>query len=567
MTTVPSWLAVHRGTRPLVLFAPHGGRRHAPREPGKHKVNDLHTAELTRELAARWDATAIVNASRDRNELDLNRISDVRRHAPWLPRLLAELLGSIADAHGAATLLVIHGWNAVQTACDVGMGVVERDGRCVVASGGGCTAPAPFIAHTIRGLQRRAASADITVTIGARYPAAHHNNLLQLFTAAHREDGDDAVRTLARLADDGRIAAAQLELAIPLRWPGRFRTAFGAVLDEVFARDGDAATSPATGEVAPVEIVRAPIVAAPAGSTAKPARAAPHSRGLQFVAGDLLGFTSIDAVGARSTGGRLLLSPRAGTLALFTGDLTSRRDPPWTVSRLRYLDQPGGAWRVRYDGPMLSFPTLTPFLDLEQGLAAGELMDGVVDLVFTPQRPDDREPRRFGTVAGTIALGGAHWNISASAMAGESALALPRRYPFCRLTLPETDGGTELMSIAGVDASASDRSDAASGSIPPAERSFRFELAGARRVGATEQPVETTCRLAMSADGGRVELAGGTAMSALTGVCERLVPVRRPGRAGAVVHTVLAIVRFADRASGWLELATEHHADPGDAED
>ncbi len=571
MTTPPSWLAIHRGNRPLVLFAPHGGRRHAPREPGKHKVNDLHTAELTRELAARWDATALVNDSRDRNELDLNRISEVRRHAPWLPELLAELLAAMVDEHGTATLLVIHGWNAVQTVCDVGMGVVDREGRCVVATGGGCTASADFIASKIRRLQQRAAAAEIAVTIGARYPAAHHNNLLQLFTAAHRDDEDGAIRTLARLAGEGRVAAAQLELGIPLRWPGRFRNAFAAALEDVFTSAPDLDV-PATARTRGTATIAAPTTsAAPARRAGEPrsavSLASMHSRGLQFVAGDLLGFTSIDANGSRSTGGRLLLSPRPGTLALFTGELIRRRDPPWTVPGLRYVDEPGGGWRVRYDGPMLDFPTLTPFLDLEQGLARGALIETAVDLAFTPARPDAREPRRFGTVAGTIVLGGEQWEVSAGAVAGETGLLLPRRYPFCRLTLPDAGGGVELTSTTAVEESATGGTDATHTSVPLPDRRFRFELAGARHAGRSEENVGATCTLALSADGGRLELAAGDGISALEGACERLVPVRRPGRAGAVVHTIFAIVRFANRPSGWLELATEHHADPGAAEE
>ena len=574
--TTPSWLAVHPGRRPLLLFAPHGGRRHAPRQPGRHKVNDLHTAELTRELASRWDATAIVNDTRDRNELDLNRISDVRRQAPWLPRLLADVLASMVEEHGSATLLVVHGWNAVQTVCDVGMGVVERDGRCIVATGGGCTASERFIASKVRALQTRARSADITVTIGARYPAAHPNNLLQLFTAAHLDDDDAAVRTLARLAGAGQVAAAQLELGIPLRWPGRFRTAFMAALTDVFTAEGGAvaATGSRVQDGAPGatdhgDDVDAPTAArtpaARGGDThgSAPAAAAIHSRGLQFVTGDLLGFTGIDANGPRTTGGRLLLSPDANTLALFTGELADRHGLPWTVPRLRYTDAAAGAWRVRYAGPLLSFPTLTPFLDLEQGLARGKLIEAAVELEFTPAEPLTHAVRRFGSVAGTIRLGDARWEVSAGAVAHDSAPQTPRHYPFCRLTLPDVRGGLELVATGGVDESA--EATVASGSVPPSERRFRFELAGTRHLDGTSLAARASCSLVLAGDGGRLilepdaaESAGSLGSTPLEGVCERLIPVRRPGRAGAVVHTVFALVRLGNRPAAWLELATEH---------
>ena len=44
----------------ILLFAPHGGRRHDPRIPGTHKVNDLWTADVTRDLAAACGASTIV---------------------------------------------------------------------------------------------------------------------------------------------------------------------------------------------------------------------------------------------------------------------------------------------------------------------------------------------------------------------------------------------------------------------------------------------------------------------------------------------------------------------------
>jgi len=47
-TAPPDWIEVHHGGSALMLFAPHGGSRNAPRRPGRDNVNDLHTAELTR---------------------------------------------------------------------------------------------------------------------------------------------------------------------------------------------------------------------------------------------------------------------------------------------------------------------------------------------------------------------------------------------------------------------------------------------------------------------------------------------------------------------------------------
>src|SRR5262249_57900355 len=61
----------------------------------------------------------------------------------------------------------------------------------------------------------------IAATVGARYPARNRENLLQLFTARHRNDPRDRVGRLAALGP--RVDAVQLELGIALRWPGAWR--------------------------------------------------------------------------------------------------------------------------------------------------------------------------------------------------------------------------------------------------------------------------------------------------------------------------------------------------------
>src|SRR5439155_5223598 len=92
-------------------------------------VNDLHTAELTALLAARTHSYALINCSLDRNELDLNRISQVRAHALWFLTALAELLSALVERHGAARVFFMHGWNVVQPVCDLGMGLKQRGDR------------------------------------------------------------------------------------------------------------------------------------------------------------------------------------------------------------------------------------------------------------------------------------------------------------------------------------------------------------------------------------------------------------------------------------------------------
>jgi hypothetical protein len=230
---VPSWISVERGSAPILLLAPHGGRRHDLRIPGKHKVNDLRTAEVTRELASALGASAIINQQVDRNQLDLNRVSQVRRDAPWLIDLLTALLTEMVSVAGRATVLVVHGWNVSQVACDVGVGMREQDGEVAPLRPGTATVSSVFVATHLRPFQAAAARGGIMVTIGSRYPAAHPNNLLQIFAAAGDVDAAD-LAPLSALCRRAPIDAAQLELAIPLRWPGARRERFVALVGEVF---------------------------------------------------------------------------------------------------------------------------------------------------------------------------------------------------------------------------------------------------------------------------------------------------------------------------------------------
>src|SRR2546428_11906927 len=85
-------------------------------------MNALHTASFTAELAALFGAGALINEAHDRNEVDLNRVSEAHQRAPWFLERLADLLDTAVRRHGRATLLALHGWNAVQPVVDLGLG-------------------------------------------------------------------------------------------------------------------------------------------------------------------------------------------------------------------------------------------------------------------------------------------------------------------------------------------------------------------------------------------------------------------------------------------------------------
>ncbi|HUE31064.1 MAG TPA: hypothetical protein VMR79_09315, partial [Verrucomicrobiae bacterium] len=204
-------LTVLPGDGPLVLVAPHGGRRDAERRPwagGHLRMNDLHTASLTAELAGRLGAAALINEAHDRNDVDLNRVSEADQRAPWFLERLAELVDAAVRRHGRATLLSLHGWNVVQPVVDLGLGCAPGEDPFTV---GRAAAVSPaFAAHALPRLVEACGARGIAATVGARYPARHRENLVQLFTPRYAEDSRPLVRALAALAP--LVDAVQLEL-------------------------------------------------------------------------------------------------------------------------------------------------------------------------------------------------------------------------------------------------------------------------------------------------------------------------------------------------------------------
>src|SRR5437667_5951332 len=115
LTSTAGWLDIIRGKSSVLLIAPHGGRAGAAARAMLHpKVNDLETAEITRDLAQRLNASALINSGMDRNELDCNRLAQVAAREPWLLELIADEVAAIVDRHQRATILIIHGWNIIE---------------------------------------------------------------------------------------------------------------------------------------------------------------------------------------------------------------------------------------------------------------------------------------------------------------------------------------------------------------------------------------------------------------------------------------------------------------------
>ncbi len=532
MSTCPPWLVVQPGATPILLVAPHGGRRRDRRIPGRHKVNDLHTADVTRELGRRLGAGVVINEHMDRNELDLNRTSQVRRQAPWFLDVVGEMMRDmIADA-GRVLVLVIHGWNVGQVACDVGIGLRETAQGVWPVQPGSSTVSDDFVAGCVWELRGRVAADGVVVTVGSRYPAAHPNNFLQLF----RRDGcpdDPAPCPIASLQGSGTIDAAQLELGIPLRWPGprrdRFLEALASTLRAFLA---DRAGSPRVRS-------RRVFVAARGRPTRR--------RAIQVVDGDLFVMASIDAGDGGPVAGRVVVSESSDRLALFTGELT---DPSmeWVVPPLACEQAADGSMRFVYDGPCVSFPTHTPFLDLERGLSDGRLVEARLDLRFRPIGPphaaigDDS----LGEVRGAIAIDDRRYEVSARGVAADVELSSHGRIPHGRIVLPAAPCGPLLLATNALE------------SLGSRNRWRASSLVGQRLVNAVYRTVEATAAIDVSSEGGTLVLEGADERAeavAIVATVERVIPVRRPGPRDTVVETRFAVVRVAGGAVGWLEIS------------
>ena len=384
------------GTTPVLLVAPHGGRR--PPGPAGRKVNDLHTAEVTRELAVRTGAAAIINATTDRNRVDLNRVSEIRQHVPGLFATIRAEVERMIDDSGQATVLFIHGWNAIQPSCDVGVGASITDGRLLPVKRGVPSVPADYV-PTLLAFASRARQHGIDVTFGERYPAAARENLVQALTARYRDDTDPDLAVLASHGLSGQLRAVQLELAVPLRWPGRWREGILDAIDIFFETDVRSAPSISDGSHT----------------------SGGERRSLEFH-DDRAGvgvFTGIErTVDGRRFARFLLCLGRAG-LVLFTGE--QARGDGLQCAGFRWEDTDDGAW-VRFDGPVLRFPRSDPFLDLENGLATASLAELRAKIHFETG-PGDGSPFRSGRARGTIVLNGVHHIVDADAARG------PSRFP------------------------------------------------------------------------------------------------------------------------------------------
>ncbi len=404
-----SWLSVRRGRAPVIVFAPHGGRRSRGRRPGD-SVNDLHTAELARELAERLDASALINRELDRNDVDLNRISHLTGRTPQVLRLLRDLVESAAAMHGRALVLSVHGWNVSAPWCDIGIGLVERLGKL---EGAYPTISAQALTGLVEPLMQRFADCGLTATLGHRYPASGRDNAMQLFSGRHRDHDEPVISRLAELGEAGRAGAIQLELGIPLRWPGRRREVMLETLVETLGVYLD--------EAAPAEPIAGSAPArAPHRTGGAPVRSARPRPGcsVQAVLDDGGGlFFGAEHTAPEAVTARLCIARPDGTMVLFVGEARASqvcRDYHVAGFTMNVADRDDERTPERIDlsyaGPLVRYPTHDAFVDLEAGLAGADLCEASVELHF------ERAGETGGRIRGSVVIDGVAASVCAAAV-------------------------------------------------------------------------------------------------------------------------------------------------------
>jgi hypothetical protein len=542
--SVPAWCTWTRGKSALLLVAPHGGRRpavDATAPPPTLRVNDLYTPELTALLAARLDAATVINREQDRNTLDLNRSSQVLRRAPWFLDLLVQQITAILTRHPVAEVLFIHGWNIGQPKCDLGVGAVETAMGLHVPDGAALTVDAAYLRQRIAALRTAATVAAIGVSLGERYPASHRNNILQLFAARAGAADNPAAQRLAAWAAAGRVNALQLELGIPLRWPGAWRDRFIGVLAASFSEHRGPAVvmsmarsllRPGSGQGWSLRAAKSERL--PARGVGEPLRTQ-HSglrtdpAALQFYdpVADVGMFAGVGPMGPHVTGGRLLLFLGGQRIALFTGETVGGAD----VAPLAFRTDHDGT-QLHFRGPILWLDDAGIYLDLEAALARSQLVDAELELSFV-RRHTTGSDVQFGRVDGRLRIDGATRRVSTGAFANAGGLRASGARPRTMLAADFGDGGGLLS-----------RSTAEAG------RSIvvHFTTAGTRPLEPTQLAVSPDANVSVP----RCFELRCTGQPSLQAEPRSHMAILRPTGRGSYLRVTFGVARFAwGTQTGW----------------
>jgi hypothetical protein len=556
--TVPPWLEIIEGASNILLIAPHGGRAGpAARRRINPKINDLHTAEITRTLAASLDAAALINAAMDRNDIDLNRIGQIVERAPWLLDAIAERVERIVARKGRAAILLIHGWNIIEPRADFGLGARLRDGKLVATSSAHVSAGDEFIDRVVVPLGERLSRGGILATFGFRYPAGGLHNLLQAFTPRHATSPHRSLRRLAELASRRLIDALQIELSVAVRMPGTLRrTALDAMVD-AFAR---ASAEPRARPKASIPVVRvaeprpAHTGVVPQTQRLKPAPLIPARVGLEFFdQSTRIGAMASFDLGPGAVGARIMLLLDAHRVALFTSEGKVRRDGDvLALGPLSLCADSNNIVELRFRGPAVIVPDAGAYLSIERALASGRLeeslevvarleLDTPLDLGAIleprpPEQPAEWSPT-FGAIAGKVAFDGTTRELRAVGRAGLSFTGVgPSHFVSRRMLWASfSDNGAPTALEARVIAR-DDKSDYRSARVldrpgwMPCDVA-QFELDTAAPHLAPERIAATLC-------------FEGRGPAEIVGEVQNFVPLSRPGPAQTRILTTLGFATF-----------------------
>jgi hypothetical protein len=561
-----SWLEVIDSESPLLLIAPHGGRAEPrTRSMLNPKVNDLHTADITRGLATRLGASALINTAMDRNRLDCNRLSQVIEGAPWMLELISDRVAAIIERHGRVTVLLIHGWNIIEPRLDFGLGL-RHSGDELRPPGSACvSASDDFINGPLAGLADRLHRHGIKPTYGMRYPGGGLQNLLQAFTARHRKSPHAPLRSIAEAATSGVIDAAQLELSVSVRMPGKLRARCEDAIAEVFSGNGDS-----HGTRPPIAINRAPRPAVAkkeigaAASVATPGRV-----GIEFYdpAARFGAMASFD-VGGAGMGARIMMLFDRHRAALFTAEGRPTRSASAVTHGPLSLRSEGGSIVLAFRGPAVIVPDSTAYLSIERALASGRL-DGDTEvsvrfevddaggefnfdrILSAPSGAHDGPSSNaaFGRIVGQVCVDGASRTVNGFARAGMSFTGLgPQKFTARRMIWAcfedrEAPRALEARAVA-------------TGDAPPNQSARILGVGGWSQcelrdltidTPSVEQPPQRISASLKRSDGSLCEVNGSF---------DCFIPLSRPGPEQSRIYTSLGFARFgtgAHRGAGMFE--------------
>jgi hypothetical protein len=565
------WLEIIEGSSPVLLIAPHGGRAGKAAQATLHpKVNDLHTAEITRELAARLDASALINSAMDRNLIDCNRIPQLADRAPWVLEIIAQRLAVMVGRFGRAIVLLIHGWNIIEPRVDFGLGMRTYGEELRPAGSARVSASDDFINGPLLSLAGKLRAAGITPTFGLRYPAGGIHNLVQAFTERHRDSSLSPLSRISAIAAQGLVDAAQLELSVSVRLPGPPRERCVEAIAETFSGRPSAAL-PSDWKPS---IVRTPL------ASRRVAPTVPVRVGMEFydAASGIGAMASFD-LGTPGFGARIMLLLGERRVILCTCEGTTKRDADRLSLGPLSLAVRGSSLVLEFAGTAVVVPDGSTYLSIERALASGILDPGARVTLQVPLSGAGLDPSIlfghgaldsaarniapvFSIATGEATLEGRRYSLQASTRAGVSFTGLgPQKFNERRMIWALLDGNDparDAIELRRVDGDSEAAQQIARLFSDGSWSTLTLTSLAIEAVAPELMPHRLEATVAASA---------GNSFN-LRGTPIAFVPLSRPGLNGSRIYTSLGFGTFkwgTRTASGMFEYSRQ--VNPGTAND